>query len=392
MEIGKVYSNPYAKAFKPQVTEDNPVQKESSESSSYEPVVDILKTLHNFSGKIQFKILDVNGYYNIAYDDPNQITKNSLTALKNSKFWNTEFAPTTARFDNTRVNIHFQKTAQQILNIKDFDKKNWTPKKIKETVNETIPSTMKLKKNTYRDYDTLELSPNNSVQFKKDGNNYLVRWVTTHNYRDQDLFNIGLKGMSDSRYAGVYNYYKDGNQSDLKLNKSQFEKILSIIDKNWKSYAKSFADFYRNRHMVDNVNESNIKYAKTITKKEWNKVHNDYKTIRNGVHYMLINDPKHGTVSAPVKVVESVSNITGMIPERVLNEEKWRAEVTGIGEDKWSSNSMEYPSEQDAKKYLDKLSSRWFGYDLGRVVPSSTPKGQKVDTKSQNIHQNFRKK
>jgi hypothetical protein len=71
--------------------------------------------------------------------------------------------------------------------------------------------------------------------------------------------------------------------------------------------------------------------------------------------------------------------------------EKFRAEVTGKGENVWSTNAMEYNTEEEAKKWLDGLSGRWFGYDMGRVVPVSTPKGQPVDIKNDIIYQNFRR-
>ena len=71
---------------------------------------------------------------------------------------------------------------------------------------------------------------------------------------------------------------------------------------------------------------------------------------------------------------------------------KYRADVTGRGENRWSSSGKEYNSVEDAKKYLDDLSGRWFGYDMGRVVPVTTPKNEDVDTESQDIYQNFRKK
>jgi hypothetical protein len=71
-------------------------------------------------------------------------------------------------------------------------------------------------------------------------------------------------------------------------------------------------------------------------------------------------------------------------------ENKYRAEVTGKGENVWSTNAMEYDTEQEAKDWLDGLSGRWFGYDMGRVVPVSTPRNQPVDMENDNIYQNFR--
>ena len=99
-----------------------------SDKDAYKNAVDILKTLHGFSDKIKFRTEYVNGIYNIVYDDPKGMTEDCLKNLKSNKFWNTEFAPSTGKFSNVRVNIHFDKSAQEILNIEYFDKKDWTPK------------------------------------------------------------------------------------------------------------------------------------------------------------------------------------------------------------------------------------------------------------------------
>jgi hypothetical protein len=98
-----------------------------SDKIAYIEAVNILKTLHEFSNKIKFKTENVNGYENIVYDDENLITKECLDKLKDRRFWNTEFTSTIGKFSNNRINIKFEKLAQDILNIKDFDKKDWKP-------------------------------------------------------------------------------------------------------------------------------------------------------------------------------------------------------------------------------------------------------------------------
>jgi len=70
--------------------------------------------------------------------------------------------------------------------------------------------------------------------------------------------------------------------------------------------------------------------------------------------------------------------------------EKFRAEVTGKGENRWSGNAMEYDTEEEAKEWLNNLANRWFGYDMSRVVPVSVPTGQQVDMENDVIYQNFR--
>lgn len=101
----------------------------------YTDVVDILKTLYKLSGKIRFSVYEVNGFYNIVYDDSQGITKDILLKLGDRKFWNTAFTPSTAKFANNRVNIHFSKKAQEVLDIQNFDTQSWSPKSAPTTPN-----------------------------------------------------------------------------------------------------------------------------------------------------------------------------------------------------------------------------------------------------------------
>jgi hypothetical protein len=60
----------------------------------------------------------------------------------------------------------------------------------------------------------------------------------------------------------------------------------------------------------ESVNEANPKFkiTRTITKAEWDKIHKDYKSVINGVHYIMVYD--NGTALVPVKIVnESVNEI-----------------------------------------------------------------------------------
>ena len=54
------------------------------------------------------------------------------------------------------------------------------------------------------------------------------------------------------------------------------------------------------------INESKIKYYKTISKKEWSKTPKSYKSVIDGVKFKLFLDRQKGTILAPVKV-ESVN-------------------------------------------------------------------------------------
>jgi hypothetical protein len=86
-----------------------------------------------------------------------------------------------------------------------------------------------------------------------------------------------------------------------------------------------------------------------------------------------------------------------LVPEMDENVEpgldagvKFRAEVTGKGENRWSGNAMEYNTEEEAKEWLNNLANRWFGYDMSRVVPVTVPTGQQLDMANDIIYQNFR--
>lgn len=68
---------------------------------------------------------------------------------------------------------------------------------------------------------------------------------------------------------------------------------------------------------------------------------------------------------------------------------KYRAEVAGIGEKVWSTNAKEYDTEEEAKAWLDEKRFSWFGYDMGRVVTTDTPRNQPVRPDDV-VYQNFR--
>jgi len=104
------------------------LKENMNESSAYNDVVDILKDLHGFSKEIRFSTEDVNRVWNIVYDDPKDLTKGCLTQLRDRRFWNTDYAPSIGKFANGRVNLHFEKSVQDYLDIENFDDKNWSPK------------------------------------------------------------------------------------------------------------------------------------------------------------------------------------------------------------------------------------------------------------------------
>ena len=113
-------------------------------------------------------------------------------------------------------------------------------------VNEDVPYSVT--KNTYRDYDSLNITQYDSIQFKEDGNKWIVRAVTAHDNIDKSaLQKLGFGNSGSTRYAGINTYTKNANWNDLELTKKQFDELVKIVDAGWASHAKAFADFYKNR-------------------------------------------------------------------------------------------------------------------------------------------------
>jgi hypothetical protein len=103
-------------------------------------------------------------------------------------------------------------------------------------------------KNTFRDYDSLNITSQDSIQFKQDGDKWIVRCVTAHDNIDRNaLQKLGFGNSGSTRYAGISTFTKDANWHDLELTKKQFDELVKLVDAGWSSHAKAFADFYKNR-------------------------------------------------------------------------------------------------------------------------------------------------
>ena len=136
-----------------------------------------------------------------------------------------------------------------------------------------------------------------------------------HEYGNKNEGKINEMGPNDVHFKQVMNFYDKGSASTKKA-VSIF--VSGKMNANRNQIADDLGDMDYNEilDVVDHfkLDESSVKYSKTITKAEWDKQHKDYKSIIKGVHYMLMNDPKYGTVLAPVKV-EGSTSLKSMIKE-----------------------------------------------------------------------------
>ena len=106
-----------------------------------------------------------------------------------------------------------------------------------------------------------------------------------------------------------------------------------------------------------------VKFAKTVTKKEWDKAPKDYKTVIDGVHYMLVNGGDMGTVLAPVEITEG--NAFGAA----------RAKAIANGEKEFTVDGETYPVEnvdkedkKNAKEFTSAVTEAKFVKEFDKAV------------------------
>jgi hypothetical protein len=102
-----------------------------------------------------------------------------------------------------------------------------------------------------------------------------------------------------------------------------------------------------------------------------------------------LTEAQNRLVSEIRQIREEMNEMGANMPQ--AGGTKWRADVAGKDEANWSNNGMEYNTSVEVRNWLDGLAGRWFGYDMSRVVPTTTPKREAIDPNDPTIYQNFRK-
>ena len=69
---------------------------------------------------------------------------------------------------------------------------------------------------------------------------------------------------------------------------------------------------------------------------------------------------------------------------------KYRAEAGAVGEHVWSTTAMRFDTLEEAQNHAKDLASRWFGANVFRAVPDTTPQGENIDLPDPQIVKNFR--
>jgi len=95
-----------------------------------------------------------------------------------------------------------------------------------------------------------------------------------------------------------------------------------------------------------------FKIKHTITKKEWNKKHKDFKTIIDGVPYIMMYNDKDGTYLAPVKIVDESVN-EGSFSEIDIMAKAARNFNEFVKE--FYKDFRDFPKDKDTLKWLKSL-------------------------------------
>ena len=83
--------------------------------------------------------------------------------------------------------------------------------------------------------------------YDKDRDQFYIRQLGGYDIDDGEAGEAGMNGKGGSRIAGIESYYTDGNYSPEEISVDALKKIVDHVMGGHERYAKSFADFYRDR-------------------------------------------------------------------------------------------------------------------------------------------------
>ena len=174
---------------------------------------------------------------------------------------------------------------------------------------------------------TVFMYDNEGNQYKEDkydgygefgGMDYYELLAKMNGYSEEDLEEV--KGpFKEMRQLGIDLAFDKLKTKD-KGRKVLFPALVTDPRYNWKKHdftqeAESDPnqswyvepEYDEDEYYEANTNEAKkeIKYYKTISKKDWEKAPKDYKSTIDGEHYMMFLDDKLGSILAPVKVEEA---------------------------------------------------------------------------------------
>jgi len=210
-----------------------------------------------------------------------------------------------------------------------------------------------------------ELETELTKELNKLGVNYHIEGVFESNKSKQkDMTKIKLfeeyfneaapspRHFTSPDYVGP-EFAKKASDEDLQLLVKLKGEKLKMHDKHIRPIEDQIAKLmkkYGIKGIEESLSEAAVKIYKTISKKEWDRTPKDYKSVIDGVHYKMFNDPKMGTILAPVEISESLM-------EREYNTAQ-RKEMADSGE-ALPDGSFPIADEEDLKNAIS-------SYGLGK--------------------------
>ena len=90
-------------------------------------------------------------------------------------------------------------------------------------------------------------NPKQMIIFKPEGDKFLVQCIQGYGLKPNRAAAFGFVYPSQTGYAGVDRYLKDGNYNPVVMDKQRFLGVCHLVNDGFSSEAKSQGDFYRNR-------------------------------------------------------------------------------------------------------------------------------------------------
>jgi len=307
VQLGKVYSNPYATAF----------VKENEEQE--EPQMELSEEQKNafFEAVKQYKKYGESVYRNAGLEEVYESIKNMVEVANK-----VTLSETGDWFDNVTVGRHMKRMGES---FKVFEKTLKEVGTLQQRLESSYDEIGEVLGKYYEISEELDPVGKEDGDIDNDGDEdasdeYLAnrRKVISKAIKNESMKLIDMISVNEASEEFVVYVEKDNGRkkllhtkksqraanmfltknADKILNQSGIRTIGSMSKFHWEKDEAQYAE---------NIKKTDMK---TVTKKEWDKAHKDYKGMIKGQPYMMYMDKKGATVYGPVNIVESVNEDT----------------------------------------------------------------------------------
>lgn len=319
VQIGKVYSNPYATAFVKENEEQEEPQMELSEEQK-KAFLEAVKQYKKY-GEAVYRNAGLGEVYESI---KNMVEMAGKVTISETDDW----------FDNVTVSRHMKRMGES---FKVFEKTLKEVSTLQQRLEASYDEIGEVLGKYYEINESEEMEEGNEFgaarakaiangddSFEVDGKTYPVKDVDKDDKENAKEFTKESMKLTDMikkpsvNEAGeefvVYVEKDNGRKKLLHTKKSQRAANMfltknadKILNQSGIRTIGSMSKFHWEKDEAQYA--ENIKKAdmKTVTKKEWDKAHKDYKGMIKGQPYMMYMDKNGATVYGPVNIKESVN-------------------------------------------------------------------------------------